>query len=167
MDLQAFQDSPSGSARRVPGKHYWAYYPAPLPPQLAWTPDLVMALSRADSALGELKGLGHSLANPHLLIAPFIRREAVLSSRIEGTQATLSDLYAYEAEQLLLFDRPADVHEVYNYVEALEYGLERLTSLPVSLPLPLPWGEGRGEGTLRSSPLPPDLPATNTISAIS
>lgn len=84
MDPQAFQDSQVGNVRRVPGKHYWAYYPAALPPKLGWTPDLVMALSKADSALGELKGLGHSLANPHLLIAPFIRREAVLSSRIEG-----------------------------------------------------------------------------------
>jgi Fic family protein len=120
---------------RVPGKDYWAYFPAPLPPKLAWTPDLVIALSRAAGALGELKGLGHSLTNPQLLIAPFIRREAVLSSRIEGTQASLSDLYAYQAVQLPLFDRPADVKEVYNYVSALEYGLHRLKTLPMCLRL--------------------------------
>lgn len=135
MDLQVFQNTTAGKLVHVSGKDYWAYHPAPLPPQLDWTPDLVGALSRAAGALGELKGLGHSLANPHLLIAPFMRREAVLSSRIEGTQASLSDLYAYQAVQLPLFDRPADVKEVHNYVRALEYGLERLQTLPISLRL--------------------------------
>jgi Fic family protein len=80
--------------------------------------------------------LGRSLPNPHLFIWPFVRREAVLSSRIEGTQASLSDLYVYEAIQLPLFDIPiSDVREVYNYVRALDYGLERLKSLPLSLRL--------------------------------
>jgi Fic family protein len=96
---------------------------------------LVAELADAASALGELKGLGHHLSNPHLLIAPFIRREAVLSSRIEGTQASLSDLYAYEAVQLSMFSRPTDVREVHNYVRALEYGLQRLETFPVSLRL--------------------------------
>ena len=112
----------------------------PLPPALTWTPTVVAALSDADRALGELAGLGRSLLNPHLLIAPFVRREAVLSSRIEGTQASLSDLYAYEAVQrtavqLAMFEPPPDVREVYNYVRALEYGLDRLPSLPLSLRL--------------------------------
>jgi Fic family protein len=101
---------------------------------------MVAALSDADRALGELAGLGRSLLNSHLVIAPFVRREAVLSSRIEGTQASLSDLYAYEAiqktaVQLTMFEPPPDVHEVYNYVRALEYGLDRLQSLPLSLRL--------------------------------
>jgi Fic family protein len=95
----------------------------------------VAVLSEADRALGELAGLGRSLLNPHLLIRPFIRREAVLSSRIEGTQASLSDLYAYEAVQQPLFEPTPDVREVYNYVQALEYGLERLRTLPLSLRL--------------------------------
>lgn len=135
MDPQAFQDSHSGRIIQVPCKGYWAYCPAPLPPQLEWASDLITALSNAASALGELKGLGHHLANPHLLIAPFIRREAVLSSRIEGTHASLSDLYAYEAVQLSMFNRPTDVKEVHNYVRALEYGLERLDTFPLSLRL--------------------------------
>jgi Fic family protein len=135
MDPQNFRESSAGRLLRVPGKEYWAFYPAPLPPALEWTPALVATLSDAASVLGELKGLGHSLANPHLLIAPFIRREAVLSSRIEGTQASLSDLYTYEAAQLRMFDRPADVREVHNYVRALEYGLERLETFPLSLRL--------------------------------
>ena len=71
-----------------------AYVPNPLPPSLTWTPNLVADLSAADRALGELSGLGRVVPNPHLLITPFIRREAVLSSQIEGTQATLFDLYA-------------------------------------------------------------------------
>ena len=92
---------------------------------------MVAALSDADRALGELAGLGRSLLNPHLLIAPFVRREAVLSSRIEGTQASLSDLYAYEAVR----KAAPDVREVHNYVRALEYGLDRLQSMPFSLRL--------------------------------
>jgi Fic family protein len=80
------------------------------------------------------------MPNPHLLIGPFMRREAVLSSRIEGTQADITDLYAYEAGQLPIagLERApaeADVREVLNYVRALEYGLERLSTLPVSLRL--------------------------------
>jgi Fic family protein len=75
------------------------------------------------------------LPNPHLLILPFVRREAVLSSRIEGTQTSLSELYTYEAVQLTSFEAPPDVREVYNYVQALEHGLERLQTLPISLRL--------------------------------
>lgn len=139
MDPQSFQGSTSGRVFRVPGKDYWAYYPHPLPPDIDWTPDLILTLSEATAALGELKGSGRTLANPHLLIAPFIRREAVLSSRIEGTQASLSDLYTYEAMQLPMFDVPSnadlDVKEIHNYVRALEYGLERMKTLPLSLRL--------------------------------
>ena len=139
MDPRIFGDSPSGRMVRDP-TGYWAFVPHPLPPALTWTPTVVAALSQADRALGELAGLGRSLLNPHLLIAPFVRREAVLSSRIEGTQASLSDLYAYEAVQktavqLTMFEPPPDVREVYNYVRALEYGLDRLQSLPLSLRL--------------------------------
>ncbi len=119
---------------------YWAFVPNPLPPRLAVDVSLVRVLSDSDRALGELTGLGRALPNPHLLINPFIRREAVLSSRIEGMQADLTDLYAYEAGQLALPGlKPAplesDVREVHNYVRALEYGLERVRTLPVSLRL--------------------------------
>jgi Fic family protein len=102
---------------------------------------MVRLLSEADRALGELSGLGRTMPNPHLLIGPFIRREAVLSSRIEGTQTDLADLYAYEAGQLPLFPEvkppppEADLREVGNYVKAMEYGLERVKTLPVSLRL--------------------------------
>jgi Fic family protein len=76
---------------------YWAFVPNPLPPKLEWTPDLVHALSDADRLIGRLAGEGGRLPNPHLLMRPFVRREAVLSSRIEGTQATLGELLAAEA----------------------------------------------------------------------
>jgi Fic family protein len=135
MDHKAFRNSPTGYAVHVTKGDYWAYVPNPLPPSLTWTSELVADLSAADQALGRLAGLGATLPNPHILIVPFMHREAVLSSQIEGTQASLSDLYAYEAMPLSLFDHPADVREVHNYVRALEYGLERLSSLPLSLRL--------------------------------
>ncbi|HEX7182267.1 MAG TPA: Fic family protein [Thermoanaerobaculia bacterium] len=93
----------------------------------------MLSLSRADAALSELSGLGRQLLNPHLLIGPYLRREAVLSSRIEGTRASLSDLLLDEVEEGAPVD--ADVQEVRNYVEALEYGLARLRDLPLSLRL--------------------------------
>lgn len=113
---------------------YRAFHPAPLPPELEWTPALAAALSDASNLVGRLAGEGRRLPNPHLLIRPFVRREAVLSSRIEGTQATLGELLAAEAGAVV--DRsPDDLREVGNYVAALEYGIERLKTLPLSLRL--------------------------------
>jgi len=76
-------------------------------------------------AVGGLRGAGSQLLNPHLLITPYIRREAVSSSRIEGTQSSLSDLFFFEAD-VSEPPRAPDVQEVANYVHAMEYGLERL-----------------------------------------
>lgn len=133
MQPQDFKDSPAG--RLV--KHergYWAFVPHPLPPELPLTWELAGEISSADRGLSELAGIGRTLPNPYLLIRPFMHREAVLSSRIEGTQASLSDLYYFEAAEQP--PSPAsDVREVRNYVVALEYGLQRLESLPVSLRL--------------------------------
>jgi Fic family protein len=95
---------------------------------------LVRALSEADRSLSELAGIARTLPNPHLLIGPFVRREAVLSSRIEGTQASFSDLLFFEAANLREKEVP-DVREVANYVRALEHGLERLDDFPLSLRL--------------------------------
>ena len=132
MQPEEFQHNAPGRVLRQPN-NYWAFIPDFLPPQIVWTADLVAALSAADRALGELAGLGRSVANPDLLIKPFVRREAVQSSQIEGTRASLTDLYAYEAGQLVLFELPDDVREVENYVQALHYGLDRLDTLPISL----------------------------------
>jgi Fic family protein len=113
---------------------YLAFVPAPLPPKLTYSDGLVRLLSRADAALSELSGVGRLLPNPHLLIAPWVRREAVLSSRIEGTRTTLSELLIDELGGKAA-DENADMREVRNYVEALEYGRERLATLPLSLRL--------------------------------
>src|SRR5437899_12287543 len=124
---------------RIPGQKisqgtYSAFLPAPLTPVLDWTPRLIGALSDADRLIGRLAGEGRRLPNPHVLIRPFVRREAVLSSRIEGTRATLGELLAAEAGAAV--DRsPADLREVANYVVALEHGLKRLKTLPLSLRL--------------------------------
>jgi len=122
-----------GRRVRIPGG-LQAWVPAPLPPPLEWRESLVVALSTADRAVGRLAGEGRRLPNPHLLIRPFVRREAVLSSRIEGTQATLGELLAAEAGAAVERS-PADLREVGNYVAALEHGIQRLKKLPLSLRL--------------------------------
>ncbi|KSV17234.1 cell division protein Fic [Dehalococcoides mccartyi] len=129
MDISLFQNSSSGRLVRATGG-YWAFVPNPLPPKLEWNDALVSLISRADIAVGTLSGLGENLPNPHLLIYPFIRKEAVLSSRIEGTQSSLSDLLLFETTKV---ERQRDVREVQNYVKAMEYGLKRLEELPLSL----------------------------------
>ena len=113
---------------------YNAFVPAPLPPPIAWDGELVAALSGADRAVGRLAGEGWRFPNPHLFISPFLRREAVLSSRIEGTRTTLEELLAAQAGALV-GRASEDLEEVVNYVDALEYGLERLDTLPLSLRL--------------------------------
>ena len=113
---------------------YRAFVPAPPPPPLTWDEGLARSLSSADRAIGTLAGEGRRLPNPHLRIRPFVRKEAVLSSRIEGTQATLGELLAAEAGAAVERS-PDDLREVGNYVTALEYAVERLASLPLSLRL--------------------------------
>jgi Fic family protein len=114
---------------------YFAFVPAPLPPAVRYDDAVVLALSRADSALSELSGLGRLMPNPHLLIAPYVRKEAVLSSKIEGTSTELSELLRDEAGGEVPARDPEDVREVRNYVNALEYGVRRLKTLPLSLRL--------------------------------
>lgn len=111
---------------------YTAAYPKSLPPKLEPSWLLFGSLSDADRALSELAGVARTLPNPHLLIRPFTRREAVLSSKIEGTQASLSDLLLFEASDEKE-TRTSDVNEVANYVKALDYGLSNLKKAPLSL----------------------------------
>lgn len=115
---------------------YRAFMPAPLPPDppVALTGELTSLLSRADRALGRLDGSVLTLPNPDLFVFMYVRKEAVLSSQIEGTQSSLQDLLAAEAD---LFDdtMPRDVDEVVNYVRAMKHGLSRLADLPVSVRL--------------------------------
>lgn len=133
MQPADFTENKTGQVIKT-SQGYWAFIPDPLPPELHITWQLASHLSEADRALSELAGIARTLPNPHLLIGPFIRREAVLSSRIEGTQAGLSDLLFFEASPITTPHTP-DVKEVANYVSALEYGLARLKDLPISLRL--------------------------------
>jgi Fic family protein len=128
---EAFTNDAWGRLVRTPGGNP-AFVPHPAPRSLSLSPEVVDLLDEASFRLGSLQGIGRRLPNPQLLIGPSLRREAVLSSRIEGTQTTLSELYAAEAEQLQLVSAP-DVQEVANYVEAYAHGLKRLATLPLSL----------------------------------
>lgn len=125
-------DSP-GIIKREP-HGYNAFVPHPLPPQIEWDADLTILNGEAERMVGILNGVGNRLPNPYLIIQPFMNREAVLSSRIEGTQAGYSDLLYFEARPVEKPQIP-DVREVHNYVRALAYGLDRIGSLPLSLRL--------------------------------
>jgi Fic family protein len=115
---------------------YSAFVPKPLPPSpaVALDDELLELLSRADRALGRLDGSTEALPNPDLFVMMYVRKEAVLSSQIEGTQASLADVLELEAK-VLDPSIPADVAEVVNYVNALNYGIERVKTLPLSLRL--------------------------------
>jgi Fic family protein len=134
MNPQDFRDPSTGKPVRMP-QGYWAFLPAALPPELTWPAGLVSLLAEAERALARLAAAGATFPEPYALVRPFVRREAVLSSRIEGTRASLADVYAYEAGQMSFLKPGSDVREVHNYVRALDYGLERLQTLPVSLRL--------------------------------
>jgi Fic family protein len=118
------------------GGTYRSFIPAPLPPKPAVRidPQMQSLLSRADQAVGRLDGVIQTLPNADLFIYMYMRHEAVLSSQIEGSQATLKDLLGVELEPERL-GLPDDITEVVNYVRAMNYGIERLASLPLSLNL--------------------------------
>ena len=115
---------------------YRAFLPAPLPPDppLDLSPELLALLSRADLALGRLDGIVQVIPDPDFFVAMYVRREAVLSSQIEGTQSTLEDLLEVELEPDSR-DPASDVGDIVNYIGAMNYGLDRLHELPLSLRL--------------------------------
>lgn len=117
---------------------YRAFVPAPLPPDppLRFDDELLAALSRADVALGRLDGVVKVIPDPDFFVSMYVRREAVLSSQIEGTQSTLEDLLGAELEpDAAAADPVSDVGEIVNYVRAMNHGLRRLDELPLSLRL--------------------------------
>lgn len=126
---------------KAPGKviktlrGYRAFVPDPLPPNIAWSNRLMAELSKADRSLAKLAEVGNSFPVPQALMRPFVRKEAVLSSRIEGTRTSFEELLSYEAGQLRMFEDTHDAKEVHNYVKAMDYGLERLAALPISMRL--------------------------------
>ncbi len=119
-----------GEARRTPGRHsYVAYFPAPIRRAVDLPAATVRRLADAEGALGQLAGVGRLVPNPDLLIRPYLLREALSSTRIEGTQATMAEVFETDAAG----ERPnADVEEVLGYVAAMQWGLEQLDELPLS-----------------------------------
>jgi Fic family protein len=111
----------------------WAFVPNPLPPKLEPTWEMAQAVAQATGSLKQLAGVAHTLPNENLLLRPFLQREAVLSSRIEGTVADLQQFFVFEAEPEA--ELAPNFEEIRNYVKALYYGLERSQSFPISLPL--------------------------------
>lgn len=112
---------------------YYAFVPAALPRTHQLTPDTIILLSEADAALGRLAGSGRLLPDPHLLVNAYITREAVASSRIEGTQASVTEIF--DAAVTGISPR-GDIQEVRNYITALKHGLKRLEEgWPISLRL--------------------------------
>jgi Fic family protein len=134
MDIDKFKNSPTGRLVKTIGDNR-AFVPDPLPPKGMdrFSAEIVQVLSVADRGLGALKSLSRLVPNPNLLVAPYVRKEAVQSSRIEGTQASLADIFYYEASKEE--PRHGDVLEVLNYVRAMNYGLTRLKELPLCLRL--------------------------------
>jgi Fic family protein len=115
---------------------YAAFIPAGLPPvpPIKIDAELIRLLSDADWALGRLDGIATVLPNPDLFVSMYVRQEAVLSSQIEDTQSTLEDVLQFEIDSKGQ-DFPKDIQEVVNYVAAMNYGLDRLKTLPLSLRL--------------------------------
>lgn len=132
MDSHNFVVSPFGRPGRSPGPFpYCVYLPSPIPRSLPLDEVTTVELSKADRALGRLAGSGRLLKTPYYLANLYIRREAVSSTRIEGTQATLDDLYEAETGGAI----GADVQEVINYVNAMEHGLRSIKDGPITIEL--------------------------------
>src|SRR5258708_2038570 len=130
MDPASFKSDTAGKVvKTVTG--YRAFIPARPPPRIEYDASLTRLLSQSDAALSELSGLGGYLPNPDVLIAPYVKREAVASSRIEGTQADLSDLLLDEIEPKRT-PAGSDVYEIRNYVAALNLGIRKLDTLPIA-----------------------------------
>jgi Fic family protein len=130
VDPANYPSTEFGSAKRTSGRHgYVAYFPRPMPRVLDLPGSTVMVLADAEAALGQLAAVGGLLPNPDLLVRPYLLREAVSSTRIEGTQATIGEVLDADAAGTT---PGADVEEVVNYVEAMRRGTERLDEVRIS-----------------------------------
>ncbi len=126
----------SRAGKTVPqGTGYLAYVPAPLPPDppIVFDAEMIRVLSEADLALGQLSGIASLLPNPDLFVAMYVKKEAVLSSQIEGIQCTLDEVLQHERDDEGV--RTKAIGEVVNYVNAMNHGIKRLETLPLSLRL--------------------------------
>ncbi|TLN24847.1 Fic family protein, partial [bacterium] len=121
MNPKDFQNQEAGKIILTP-TGFWAYLPNPLPPDISWSLPLISMLTEAERDLSKLAALVAGFPFSRLLIEPFIRNEAVISSRIEGTRTSLPELLNFEIAQLSIFEKTSDVREVFNYVRAMDYG---------------------------------------------
>jgi len=115
---------------------YSCFIPAPLPPQnpvIQYDDEMIYLISEANRYIGRLDEVTDTLISPSFFVYMYARKEAALSSQIEGTRATFSDLI--KAEAGMADEVPDDVKEIENYVKATNYGFERLETLPLSLRL--------------------------------
>lgn len=162
MRPDAFTSTERGRVRKTP-EGYWAFVPAAAPRRLSLSDEVVKLLDEATGAVHRLGGVGRLIPNPHLLIGPHLRLEAVLSSRIEGTKTDVGQLLRFEAGQVPSADAADDATEVTNYIVAMEHGLTRVRDgFPISvrlfremheLLLQGARGEHRRPGELRKSPV--------------
>jgi Fic family protein len=158
MDPEKFVASDFGRPGRSPGpQSYCVYLPNPIPRAVRLDERTALQLSEADRALGRLAGAGRLLKTPYYLANLYIRREAVSSTRIEGTQATLGDLYDAETGGAI----GADVRDVINYIKAMECGLAAIKDGPITIELVTQLhlvllesarGEDRRPGVVRDRP---------------
>lgn len=134
---------------------YSAFIPTALPPNppVEYDEELQSLLSKADRELARLDGITTVLPNPDLFIAMYVKKEALLSSQIEGTQASLEGVLEFEAD-LTPKEDVNEIKEVINYIKALNYGMERLNELPMSLQLIGGIHENLLEGTRGASLYP-------------
>src|SRR6056297_619327 len=116
------------------GNQVKAFIPEPLPPEIVYDMELRNLLSKSDRAIAKLDGTASVLPNAEWFIYIFVRKEALLSSQIEGTQATMEGFLAYEND-IATDENPEDLEEVVNYIKAMNYGLDRLKTFPLSLRL--------------------------------
>jgi len=131
MKPEDFTATTTGICRKTL-QGYYAFSPGERPPSLSLDWKLVRLISEADRALAVLSGAGQLLPNPHLLMRPYLRREAILSSRIEDTHAEMGQLALFEEETEEEAPREPNLREVANHVRALETGLRRIEELPLS-----------------------------------
>jgi Fic family protein len=130
VDLNRYRGHALGEVRRTPGRHgYHAFFPATLPRRVELSGETATMIGEAEAALGRLDGVTRLLPNPNLLVRPAVMRAAVASTRIEGTQASIAEVYDADASNQPL---SPDVEEVASYVRAMDEAVAALARLPVS-----------------------------------
>ncbi len=156
MDLEVFNGK-TGRPIQASGGAYFTFEPKYLPLRIEYNDRLVNALSDALVSLGNLSGMGSRISNPHLLIRPYLNKEAIMSSKIEGTRTTLSELFINDAGEDV--NDKDDLQEVLNYIKALELGIQRVKDAPITQDLIMELhkvllsgvrGEGKEPGKYRS-----------------